>query len=106
MFFYLADDVQGGLRDNRTGAKNACNTCLVEEIVILGGNHPASHNEDVRSPLVFQRLNDLWHQRFVSRRQAGDPHHVYVILNGLTRRFFRRLEQWPYIHIKTNICKA
>jgi hypothetical protein len=55
--------------------------------------------------LRAQFRDQLWRKRLVPGRLARDPHHMHIVVDGILRGLFRRLEQWAHIDIEADIGK-
>ena len=56
----------GGLCDAGAGAEDGGDACLVEEVVVLGGNDTASDDHDVLTTKLLQLFDELRDERLVT----------------------------------------
>ena len=82
--------------NRRTGAEDGCNTCLVEEIVVLSRDNTTGDNHNVGTTEFLQFLNHLRHKGLVSCSQRGNTQYMHVVFNGLLGCLCRSLELWSY----------
>ena len=74
-------------------------------IVILRRNDTATDDDDVVGAFLFQAIDDLRDQRFVSRGLRGDADHVHVVLDRLAHRLVGGLKKRSDIDVETDIGK-
>ena len=94
-----AQDLLRGSRNHRARAVDAGHPGLVEKLVILRRNHAAHHHENVFAAQLAQFLDQLRHERLVSRGQRGNTDDVHIALDGEARHFARasgRADRCPH----------
>ena len=73
----------GTISNGSARAKNSCNTCFVQEVVILCGDDTTGGDHDVGSAEFLEFLDDLRDKCLVTSCQRGDTQHMDVVLDGL-----------------------
>ena len=85
----------GRFADGSAGTEDGHCTGIVEELVVLGGNHTTHGDHDVGTTEFFKLFDDLRHKGLVTCSQRTHAHDVDVVLHGLLGSLGGRLEQ-PY----------
>src|ERR1017187_7609467 len=85
------------------GSVDAGYSGLVKKFVILWGNYAACNYQDVMPIEFAQLVNQLRHQRLVTRRQRRHADDMYIVLDSMTRHLKRSLEERADIHVEANI---
>src|SRR5262245_50425439 len=57
-------------RDVRARSVDRSDARVLQEVVVLGGNDPADHDQHIRPALLGEFLDQLRHQRLVAGRLA------------------------------------
>ncbi len=77
------------------GAKDCGHTCLVEEIVVLGGYHTTGSDEDILAAELLELFDHLRHEGLVSGSERAYAEDVDIIFHSLTGSLGRGLEEGP-----------
>src|ERR1035441_4029248 len=89
--------------NHRAGSVDAGYSGLVKKFVILRGNHAACNYQDV-VPIEFAQLVDqLRHQRLVTRSQRRHADDMHIVLDSMPCHLKRSLEQRADIHVEADI---
>lgn len=64
-----------------TWAKDARHAEIVKKFVVLWGNHSTNDDDDVLTAHGLELLDELWHERLVSRGLRAHADHVYISID-------------------------
>ena len=88
---YVAVDPVDDVCRRRSGSEYLGDACLLELGDVRAGDDPAAEHEDVVSPLLLEKLDDLWEQGHVSTREARKSHRIDILLDRGRRDLLRGL---------------
>ena len=89
--------------DAGAGAEDGGNACLVEEIVVLGGDYAAGSHDDILAAQLLEFLDNLRHKSLVAGSQGGYAQNVHIILHGLAGSLGRSLEEGTHVDVETAV---
>ena len=95
--------LHGGAGDGSSRPEDGSYTCFIKEIIVLGGNHSAGNDDNVRASQFFQLLDYLRDQSLVPGGQGGNSHYVHIVFYCLACSLGRRLEQRAHVYVETTV---
>src|SRR3954447_9111383 len=97
------EHLAGRLGDVRARAEDGRRTGGVERVVVLGRDDPAHDHQHVVGAGGLQLLDQLRDEREVAGGLAGHADHVHVVLDGVTGRLGRRLEERSDVYVEAEV---
>ena len=82
-------------------AKDGSHTSLVQEVIVLHGDHTTSGDNDVLTTELLELLNNCGDEGLVTCRKRGDTQYMDVVLHRLFSCLCRSLEQRSHIDRQT-----
>jgi len=79
---------------------------VVQKLVILLGDNASGDDQDIFGTFGLQCGDGLGDEGLVAGRQGRDAEDVDVVLHGGADGFLRRLEEWAYVDVETDVGKA
>lgn len=93
------DDILTGLGDGSSGAKDAVDTVVIEELVILVRNDTSADEDHVGDALCLEFLDELRDQSLVSSCLTADTNGMHISVDRLTGNLLGSLEKRSNIDI-------
>mmetsp|Transcript_7682 Transcript_7682/g.12905 ORF Transcript_7682/g.12905 Transcript_7682/m.12905 type:complete len:637 (+) Transcript_7682:3-1913(+) len=100
------NDILAGLGDGSSRAKDAVDTVVIEELVILVGNDTSTDEDHVGDTLCLEFLDELRDQRLVSSSLTTDADGVHISVDSLASNFLGGLEKRSNVDVKAEISKT
>ena len=97
------DNFVCGRRDIRTRSVNRGDSGSLQHIVVLRRDDAAADDDNVARTLLAKRIDQRGDQGLVSGGLRGHADDMHIVLDGLTSRFFRCLEQGADIDVEADI---
>ena len=83
-----------------TAAEDGCDTCLIEEVIVLCRYYAAGSDEDVFATEFFKFGDNLRYECLVTCGKGGHAQDMHIVFDGLACGFCRGLEQGTHVDIE------
>ena len=95
--------LDGRVADDCARTEDGHSAGIVEELVVLRGNHASHGDHDVGTTQLLELGDDLRHEGLVTCSQRTHAQDVDVVLDGLLGRLGGRLEQRTHVDVEADV---